>query len=97
MKKIKLIIGLTLSLGLLFSFGTLKKSSMTNAGWAVASYFNAGDGTTAFAEGASGVAGAYAGEAAGLAAAEAGAELGVEIGAWAGPVGAIIGGGLGAL
>jgi len=93
MKKIKLIIGLTLSLGLLFSFGTLKKSSMTNAGWAVASSFNAGDGTTAFAEGASGVAGAYAGEAA----VEAGAELGVEIGAWAGPVGAIVCGGLGAL
>ncbi|QTE22378.1 hypothetical protein [Polaribacter cellanae] len=86
MNKMKLIFGLTLSLGLLVSMGTLEKGTVTNAGWAISKLCKSPEAVEVGAEAAYGGVGAYAG-----------AEVGAEIGCIGGPAGAIIGGCIGAL
>ena len=82
----KLIFGLTLSLVLLASMGTLEKGSVTNAGWALSNLCKSGPAVSVVTQAGYGGVGAYAG-----------AEIGAEIGFIGGPAGAIVGGCIGAL
>jgi hypothetical protein len=86
MKKAKLIIGLTLSLGLLFSISIIKKGSVANAGWALSKLFDSGEASTLVVETGLSVVGAYEG-----------AEIGAQIGWLGGPGGAVVGAVVGAL
>lgn len=83
MKNSKLVLGLTMCLGLLFSMNSIQENMSAKIGWAVASQFEADE-----------VVGAAVGGAAG---AWAGAEVGASIGSVGGPVGMAIGLGVGAL
>lgn len=88
----KAILGLSLSLGLLFSINTIQKKTSAKAGWAIAKYaLGNGGGTQAFMQAAGGTGGAAA-------AAWYGAQEGAKFGAFVGgPWGLAIGAGLGAL
>lgn len=92
MKIKKAILGLGLSLGLLFSMSTVQEQTSANAGWAVAKYaLGDGGGTQAFMQAAGATGGAAA-------AAWYGAQEGAKFGAFVGgPWGLAIGAGLGAL
>lgn len=74
MKKVKLILGLSLCLGALLSLGTLEKSSKANIGYAIASYTNANGAEATAEEAGVGAMGAYEG-----------AEIGEDIGWLGGP------------
>lgn len=91
MNKRKAILGLVLSLGLLFSMSSIQEKTSANAGWALVEAFDGGDGAQAFGQ----AAGATLG---GAGAAWAGAKIGGKVGAFlGGPLGLAIGAGLGAL
>jgi hypothetical protein len=91
MNKRKVIFGLVLSLGLLFSMSSMQEKTSANAGWAIVKAFDGNDGAQAFGQ----AAGATLG---GAGAAWAGAKVGGKVGAFlGGPLGLAIGAGLGAL
>lgn len=83
MKKTKLVLGLTLCLGMLFSMNAIQDNMSANVGWLVATQLDVDE-----------TAGAAVGGAAG---AWAGAEIGASIGSIGGPAGAAVGLGIGAL
>ena len=91
MNKRKVIFGLVLSLGLLFSMSSIQENTSAKAGWAIVEMMDGGNGAQAFGQ----AAGATLG---GAGAAWAGAKAGGQIGAFlGGPFGLAIGAGLGAL
>jgi len=70
----------------MFSFSSLKKSTVTNAGWALSSLCDSNDAVTVATETGLSIVGAYEG-----------AAIGAEIGCIGGPAGAVIGGVIGSL
>ena len=91
MNKRKVIFGLVLSLGLLFSMSSMQEKTSANAGWAIVKAFDGRDGAQAFGQAAGVTLG-------GAGAAWAGVKVVGKVGAFlGGPLGLAIGAGLGAL
>ncbi|WP_452602995.1 hypothetical protein [Pontimicrobium sp. MEBiC06410] len=86
MKNSKLVLGLTLCLGLLFSMSAIEQNVSAEIGWAIAQEVDASDGVEVALTAAGSAAGALAG-----------AEVGASIGSLGGPIGTVVGAGLGAL